>query len=142
MHVEHGHELTEKLIDVPREVDMDVARRKLAFLCPALHRIAPSFITAKSSSSITLSQPVTVTKKSPTLAASFIGAGELKFPMVRVNNADCKHLFDNRYGTGQSVWDGINRTTNLPVFYQSRRHVILCGKGIGTCDIHLRPACF
>ena len=42
-------------------------------------------------------------------------AGELKFPMVRVNNADCKHLFDNRYGTGQSVWDGINRTTNLIV---------------------------
>ena len=37
---------------------------------------------------------------------------ELKFPMVLVNNADCKHLFDNRYGTGQSVFDGINRTTN------------------------------
>ena len=42
-------------------------------------------------------------------------AGELAFPMVMVNNADCKHLFDNRYGTGQSVWDGINRTTNLIV---------------------------
>jgi len=28
----------------------------------------------------------------------------LKFPMVLVNDADCKHLFDNRYGTGQSVW--------------------------------------
>ena len=41
--------------------------------------------------------------------------GELKFPMVMVNDADCKHLFDNRYGTGQSVWDGINRTTNLIV---------------------------
>jgi adenosylhomocysteinase len=41
--------------------------------------------------------------------------GELSFPMVMVNNADCKHLFDNRYGTGQSVWDGINRTTNLIV---------------------------
>ena len=40
---------------------------------------------------------------------------ELEFPMVMVNNADCKHLFDNRYGTGQSVWDGINRTTNLIV---------------------------
>ena len=32
-----------------------------------------------------------------------------------VFNADCKHFFDNRYGTGQSVWDGINRTTNLIV---------------------------
>lgn len=42
-------------------------------------------------------------------------AGQLQFPMVMVNNADCKHLFDNRYGTGQSVWDGINRTTNLIV---------------------------
>ena len=42
-------------------------------------------------------------------------AGELKFPMVRVNNAACKHFFDNRYGTGQSVFDGINRTTNLIV---------------------------
>ena len=41
--------------------------------CPALQRIAPSFITAKSSSSITFSQPVTVTKKSPILAASIIG---------------------------------------------------------------------
>ncbi len=40
---------------------------------------------------------------------------KLMFPMVLVNNADCKHLFDNRYGTGQSVWDGINRTTNLIV---------------------------
>ena len=58
-------------------------------------------------------------------------AGELKFPMVRVNNADCKHLFDNRYGTGQSVWDGINRTTNLIV--AGKRVVVAgygwCGKG-------------
>ena len=42
-------------------------------------------------------------------------AGELRFPMVLVNNAKCKYLFDNRYGTGQSVWNGINRTTNLIV---------------------------
>ena len=41
--------------------------------------------------------------------------GQLKFPMMLVNNAKCKYLFDNRYGTGQSVWDGINRTTNLIV---------------------------
>ena len=58
--------------------------------------------------------------------------GELKFPMVRVNNADCKHLFDNRYGTGQSVWDGINRTTNLIV---AGKNVVVagygwCGKGV------------
>ena len=52
--------------------------------------------------------------------------------MVRVNNADCKHLFDNRYGTGQSVWDGINRTTNLIV---AGKYVVVagygwCGKGV------------
>ena len=56
----------------------------------------------------------------------------LKFPMVLVNDADCKHLFDNRYGTGQSVWDGINRTTNLIV---AGKNVVVagygwCGKGI------------
>ena len=53
-------------------------------------------------------------------------AGELKFPMVRVNNEDCKHLFDNRYGTGQSVWDGINRTTNLIV---AGKIVVVAGYG-------------
>ena len=58
---------------------------------------------------------------------------ELKFPMVLVNNADCKHLFDNRYGTGQSVFDGINRTTNLIV---AGKYVVVagygwCGKGLG-----------
>jgi adenosylhomocysteinase len=59
-------------------------------------------------------------------------AGTLKFPMMLVNDADCKHLFDNRYGTGQSVWNGINRTTNLIV---AGKDVVvagygLCGKGI------------
>lgn len=59
-------------------------------------------------------------------------AGALKFPMVLVNDADCKHLFDNRYGTGQSVWDGINRTTNLIV---AGKNVVVagygwCGKGV------------
>ena len=52
--------------------------------------------------------------------------GELKFPMVMVNEADCKHLFDNRYGTGQSVWDGINRTTNLIV---AGKTVVVAGYG-------------
>ena len=59
-------------------------------------------------------------------------AGELKFPMIAVNNAKCKYLFDNRYGTGQSVWDGINRTTNLIV---AGKNVVVagygwCGRGI------------
>ncbi len=59
-------------------------------------------------------------------------AKHLAFPMVLVNNADCKHLFDNRYGTGQSVWNGINRTTNLIV---AGKTVVVagygwCGKGV------------
>lgn len=58
--------------------------------------------------------------------------GKLEFPMVKVNNAQCKHFFDNRYGTGQSVWDGINRTTNLIV---AGKTVVVagygwCGKGV------------
>lgn len=52
--------------------------------------------------------------------------GALRFPMVMVNDADCKHLFDNRYGTGQSVWDGIDRTTNLIV---AGKIVVVAGYG-------------
>lgn len=52
--------------------------------------------------------------------------GTLRFPMITVNDADCKHLFDNRYGTGQSVWDGINRTTNLIV---AGKTVVVAGYG-------------
>jgi len=58
--------------------------------------------------------------------------GKLRFPMVRVNNAQMKHFFDNRYGTGQSVWNGINRTTNLVV--AGKTAVVAgygwCGKGV------------
>ena len=59
-------------------------------------------------------------------------AGTLRFPAMLVNDADCKHLFDNRYGTGQSVWDGIMRTTNLIV---AGKDVVVagygwCGKGV------------
>lgn len=62
------------------------------------------------------------------LAAS----GRLSYPMIAVNDADMKHLFDNRYGTGQSTWDGIMRTTNLVV---ADKVVVIagygwCGKGV------------
>ncbi len=58
--------------------------------------------------------------------------GELSFPMIAVNDAQLKFLFDNRYGTGQSVWDGIIRTTNLVV---AGKNVVVagygwCGKGV------------
>lgn len=51
---------------------------------------------------------------------------ELSFPMVAVNDADCKHLFDNRYGTGQSAWAAIMTTTNLIVAGQT---VVIAGYG-------------
>lgn len=59
-------------------------------------------------------------------------AGRLLFPMVAVNNARTKYLFDNRYGTGESVWAGIMRTTNLLV---AGKTVVVfgygwCGKGV------------
>jgi adenosylhomocysteinase len=58
--------------------------------------------------------------------------GVLKFPMLAVNDALSKYLFDNRYGTGQSVWDGIMRTTNCVV---AGKNVVVvgygwCGKGV------------
>lgn len=58
--------------------------------------------------------------------------GALAFPMVAVNDGYCKHLFDNRYGTGQSTWDGIMRNTNLTICGKT---VVVagygwCGKGI------------
>ena len=62
------------------------------------------------------------------LAAS----GELRWPALAVNDARMKHLFDNRYGTGQSVWDAIMRSTNLLV--AGRQVVVVgygwCGRGI------------
>ncbi len=53
-------------------------------------------------------------------------AGKLKFPMIAANDAYCKYLFDNRYGTGQSTWDGIMRTTNLVV---AGKNVVIAGYG-------------
>lgn len=59
-------------------------------------------------------------------------AGQLKYPIIAVNDADTKHFFDNRYGTGQSTVDGITRATNL--LWAGRRVVIAgygwCGRGV------------
>ncbi len=59
-------------------------------------------------------------------------AGALKIPMMAVNDADMKFLFDNRYGTGQSVWDAVMNATNLVV---AGKVVVVagygwCGKGV------------
>ncbi len=59
-------------------------------------------------------------------------SGKLNFPMFAVNDAKCKHLFDNRHGTGQSVWDAIMNTTNC--FIAGKRVVVagygFCGRGV------------
>ena len=55
------------------------------------------------------------------------GKGVLLYPVIAVNNAMTKHLFDNRFGTGQSTLDGILRATNLLL---SGRKVVVCGYGM------------
>src|SRR5947207_4978765 len=91
----------------------------------------------------------TVIKERPDLAKKLVGsteetttgivrleamkkAGVLGFPSIAVNNAQTKHLFDNRYGTGQSTLDGIIRATNI--LLAGRTLVVIgygwCGKGL------------
>jgi len=53
-------------------------------------------------------------------------AGKLVYPIIAVNDAQTKHLFDNRYGTGQSTIDGITRATNI---LWAGRNVVVCGYG-------------
>ncbi|MBP3759704.1 MAG: adenosylhomocysteinase [Firmicutes bacterium] len=62
-------------------------------------------------------------------------AGLLKFPMMAVNDADMKHLFDNRYGTGQSTWDSIMRNTNLII---AGKTVVVAGYGWCSRGIAMR----
>ncbi len=59
-------------------------------------------------------------------------AGALLYPVMAVNDTPCKTMFDNRYGTGQSTWDGILHTTNVQV---SGKSVVVvgygwCGRGV------------
>lgn len=53
-------------------------------------------------------------------------AGQLKYPVIAVNDAQTKHFFDNRYGTGQSTIDGITRATNI---LWAGKKVVVCGYG-------------
>ncbi len=57
---------------------------------------------------------------------SMAKAKALKYPIIAVNDAETKYLFDNRYGTGQSTLDGITRATNI---LWSSKIVVLCGYG-------------
>ena len=63
--------------------------------------------------------------------------GLLKFPMMAVNDAKCKHLFDNRYGAGQSTWDSIMRNTNLII---AAKTVVVVGYGWCSRGIAMRAA--
>ena len=64
---------------------------------------------------------------------SLADEGNLKYPVIAVNDADTKHFFDNRYGTGQSTLDGITRATNL--LWAGRTVVVIgygwCGRWVG-----------
>ncbi|MEA3367947.1 MAG: adenosylhomocysteinase [Planctomycetota bacterium] len=85
----------------------------------------------------------TLSRERPDDAASVIGSmeetttgvirlrameakGQLKFPVIAVNDADCKHLFDNRYGTGQSTIDGVIRATDM---LMAGKKVVVSGYG-------------
>ena len=57
---------------------------------------------------------------------SLAADGRLKYPIIAVNDADTKHFFDNRYGTGQSTLDGITRATNV---LWAGKNVVVCGYG-------------
>jgi len=63
---------------------------------------------------------------------SMAAAGKLQYPIIAVNEADTKHMFDNRYGTGQSTLDGITRATN--VLWAGKTVVVAgygwCGRGV------------
>ncbi|MBI4199732.1 MAG: adenosylhomocysteinase [Chloroflexi bacterium] len=65
---------------------------------------------------------------------SMAAAGKLRYPIVAVNDAETKHLFDNRYGTGQSTVDGITRATNI--LWAGRKVVVAgygwCGRGVAS----------
>ena len=64
-------------------------------------------------------------------------AGGLRFPVMAVNDADMKHLFDNRYGTGQSTWEALMHTTNLQV---SGKTVVVAGYGWCGRGVAMRAA--
>ncbi|MDQ4065875.1 MAG: adenosylhomocysteinase [Actinomycetota bacterium] len=58
---------------------------------------------------------------------AMVADGVLGYPIVAINDADTKHLFDNRYGTGQSAIDGVIRATNILL---AGRTVVVCGYGM------------
>lgn len=62
-------------------------------------------------------------------------AGSLKYPIIAVNDAQTKHLFDNRYGTGQSTIDGIIRATNTLI---AGKTFVVCGYGWCSRGIAMR----
>ncbi len=65
---------------------------------------------------------------------NMVKAGALRYPVLAVNDSDTKHLFDNRYGTGQSTLDAIIRSTNLLI--AGRNFVVVgygwCGRGVAS----------
>jgi len=134
-----------------RGIDREINKKNVAF---ALDR-KPDIIIDDGAEFISV-----IYKKYPELAKNVVGgteetttglhrlrslesAGLLKFPIIGVNDAQTKHLFDNRYGTGQSTIDGILRSTNI--LLTGKVFVVVgygwCGKGVAMrakgmgCDV-------
>ncbi len=90
-----------------------------ADLVSSLHRKRPKFLT----------DVIGGTEETTTgviRLRSMAQAGKLKYPIIAVNDAQTKHFFDNRYGTGQSTIDGITRATNI---LWAGKRVVICGYG-------------
>jgi adenosylhomocysteinase len=68
-------------------------------------------------------------------AAAMAKEGALEYPIIAVNDAMTKHLFDNRYGTGQSTMDGIIRATNVLI---AGKNVVVAGYGWCSRGIAMR----
>src|SRR5438132_1112561 len=95
---------------------------------PALRGLAEQLAASRPLEGARVAACAHVTTETPALAAT----GALAFPVVAVNDAQTKHCFDNRYGTGQNTIDGILRATNLLI--AGSRFVVCgygwCGRGI------------
>ena len=117
---EEYDEFINRALDIEPDVIVDDGGDLVAMLHTKRRELLPKIIGGSE-------ETTTGVLRLHTLAAQ----GKLEFPMIAANDAYCKYLFDNRYGTGQSTWDGIMRTTNLVI---AGKTVVIsgygwCGKG-------------
>lgn len=110
---EHDQELTSVLSSKP-EAALDDG----ADICMALHTHPEAGIRFKGFSEETTTGVLRLKKLE--------GEGKLRFPAFTVNEAKSKHLFDNRYGTGQSTWTAVTHLTNMTI---AGKNIVILGYG-------------